>query len=392
MGIKLFIRPMLMALLLIFSSSLCTDGSYDWLGTPILKGHGIQPAPDWLNPYNEGRPEWDPFGPGVNQVLIPRYAAISAYGLQMQLADPFSLGLQIKDSVGSPNKLYLQEGGLLVAQGSVDLAEPYVIWAMADNGGTFTLYDYDRPIISNGNLAPGWYKITGLYSEVLGDHKYRFIISAGWPSNNLSVLVSPAGYPTSFSMTGKVVDQTGNGIPGARVIISSSEVGTFTTYTNNFGYYGMDVPSGVYSITAQLSGYQFTESTARIWSGAINAARKIIGYPSSVAGVGYLTPDYLTYNFPNTIAASYSNLGQLQGKVADQSGVAIDAAEIIVDGTHTNIFTNKSGEYQISLNPGTHRIEAQKAGYGIMLRAVQVLQGQTATLNLVGKKTVNLGF
>ncbi len=394
LGIKALIRPSLVALLLIFlsSPSLCTDGSYDWLGIPVLKGYGILPAPDWLNPYNAGRPEWDPFGPGANQVLIPPFGTISAYSLQMISANPFNEGLQIKDSVQSSNKIYLEQGGLLVTQGSVDLAETYVIWAMDANGGIFTLYDHGQLIMSNSNLAPGWYKITGLYSEVLGDHRYHFI-SNRLSSNNLSILVSSAGYPTSFSLTGRVVNQSGNGIPGARVIISSSEGGTFTVYTNAFGYYGMDVPSGVYSITAQLSGYQFTQSTARVWSGAVYAARKIIGYTSLVVGTGYIptTPTYLAFNFPNTSAASSSTLGQLKGKVADQSGIGIDTAEIIVDGVHTDIFTNSSGEYQISISPGIHRIEAQKAGYGIMPRAIHVLQGQVVTLDLFGKKAAKLG-
>jgi hypothetical protein len=38
-----------------------------------------------------------------------------------------------------------------------------------------------------------------------------------------------------------------------------------------------------------------------------------------------------------------------------------------------------------------HRIDAEKAGYGIPLRAVLVLSGQTSTLDLVGKKTATLG-
>lgn len=103
-------------------------------------------------------------------------------------------------------------------------------------------------------------------------------------------------------------------------------------------------------------------------------------------------PTTLPSDLPH-IGSGYSGgLGLLQGKVADQSGLAIASAEIKVDGAHTNVFTNSSGGYQISINPGMHRIEAEKAGYGIMPRAVQVLQGQVNTLDLVGKKTANLGY
>jgi uncharacterized membrane protein len=176
------------------------------------------------------------------------------------------------------------------------------------------------------------------------------------------------------------------------VVVSGNEGGTFTVSTNGLGYYGMDVPSGIYSITAQLSGYQFTPSSARVWSGVVSAARKIVGYTSFAAGTGYFTLTALPSESPN-IAAVYSvGLGLLRGRVADQSGLAIASAEIKVDGAHTNVFTNSSGDYQISISPGTHRIEAEKAGYGIMPRAVQVLQGQVNTLDLVSKKTANLGY
>jgi Carboxypeptidase regulatory-like domain len=376
MGIKTFIRPMFLALLLTFltSPSLGLDSSYDWQSTPLLRGYGILTTPDWLNPYNAGRPEWDPFGPGAYPGLIPQYNGAYGFVLQMEQADPFRNGLQLKESVQSPNKLYLQQGSVLTTRGSVDLAKPYIIWANVANWGSFTLYDHDHPIISKGNLAPGWYRITGPYSEALGDHQYRFV-SLGRPSNNLSVLVSPAGYPTSLSLAGQVVDPSGIGIGGVRVIISDNEGGTFTVSTNGLGYYGIDVPSGIYSITAQLSGYQFTRSSARVWPGAVSAARKIIGYPTFVAGAGYFAPTASSSDFPNVAAEYAGGLGLLQGRIADQSGRPIASVEIKVDTAHTNVFTNSSGGYQISINPGMHRIQAEKDGYGIMPRAVQVQRG-----------------
>lgn len=74
--------------------------------------------------------------------------------------------------------------------------------------------------MNQGYVIPGWYKISGAYADFLG-----------LPSNNLSVLVDSGSYPTSLSLTGQVVDQNGQGMPGARGILSNNEGGKFSTVT-----------------------------------------------------------------------------------------------------------------------------------------------------------------
>ncbi len=248
-------------------------------------------------------------------------------------------------------------------------------------------------------MRPGWYRITGLYSEILSSHLYRFT-SAGLNSNQLPIMVDAGGYPTGFGLTGRVVDVSGNGIPGARVLISGSDGGTFTTTTNAQGYYGFDAPSGTYTIAAELPGYSFTPSTARAWTGTVSVAQTITGY-----GAGTQPPATQAAQTPAAIQSYGSqpygsqlytgdlggSTGWVQGTIADQSGTPIPLAVIRVDSIRTAAVSDAQGNYKIALNPGMHRIDAEKAGYGIPLRAVLVLSGQTSTLDLIGKRAATLG-
>jgi hypothetical protein len=234
-------------------------------------------VPDFLSPYNPGRPEWDPYGPGA---VSAGAMAIGAYDLQLEPADPARESLIIKDPIKVSNQLYMQMGSQLTTQAQVPLGEPYIIWAKVAGKGSFRLYDYNNLVLNQGYVSPGWYRIGGAYADVLGSHLYRFE-SAGLSSNNLSILADAGGYPTSFSLTGRVVDQLGAGMPNVRVILSNNEGGKFSTVTDASGYYAMDVAAGTYLVNAERSGYDFTPTTAHVWTGVVSAARPIVGRQAS---------------------------------------------------------------------------------------------------------------
>lgn len=288
-----------LALLLIgtaYSQGMGDQKGYDYLGTPVISsGQAQLQAEDWINPYSAGRPEWDPYGPGSQPVLgkpdwdpygpgsYPSYPSASGSyygGLQLQQADPFTEKLTIRDNVPYANQLYIQRGPGLQSQGGVTLEEPFALWAHVAGRGGFTLYDHGKVILTQSYLPQGWYKIEGLFSETLGPHQYQFA-SAGLFSNSLTIAVGTGGYPTSYSLTGRVVDQYGNGIQGAKITLSSREGGYFSTKTDAFGYYGMDVATGSYIIIVEKPGYSFTQTTANVWAGVVSAARTIVGYPIS---------------------------------------------------------------------------------------------------------------
>ncbi len=374
---------------------------YDWMGTPVISGsQGTVTYPDWLSPSSAGRPDWDPYGPGsiyypaADRSAWDPYAPV--YGrdiLEMEPADPAAAGLTVQGNLRTPNQLYLQRDGFLVTEGRVALGEPYVLWVNLGYFGNFVLYDNGEAALSQSYLRPGWYRITGLYSEILSSHLYRFT-SAGLNSNQLPIMVDAGGYPTGFGLTGRVVDVSGNGIPGARVLISGSDGGTFTTTTNAQGYYGFDAPSGTYTIAAELPGYSFTPSTARVWTGTVSVAQIITGYAAGTQPSATQTPAVQgTQSYSSGLDTGYlgGSIGWVQGTIADQSGAPIPLAVIRVDSLRTAATSDAQGNYKIALNPGMHRIDAEKAGYGIPLRAVLVLSGQTSTLDLIGKRAATLG-
>jgi hypothetical protein len=264
------------------------QSGYDWMGTPVSSGNQVSTIiPDDLSPYSAGRPEWDPFGAGSAAVLgrpqgDPLGGGMSAFSLLLEPANPATEGLVVSGGEKLANQLYLQRGRDLLTQGSVTLGEQYVLWARVNGKGSFLLYDYNRQILNQGYITPGWYRINGVYADYLGAHIYRFV-SAGLASNNLSILVGSGSYPTSFSLTGIVLDQSGRGMPGVKVIVSNNEGGKFSTTTNPAGYYAIDVATGVYLVNAEFPGYVFTQTSVQAMVGLVSAARPVVGTPAGGA-------------------------------------------------------------------------------------------------------------
>lgn len=202
--------------------------------------------------------------------------------------------------------------------------------------------------------------------------------------------IEPGGYPINYGLAGQVVDVSGNGISGVKIWIIGSDGGAFNATTNATGYYGFDVPPGNYTIAAELPGYSFTSSTARVLNSTITVAENITGYPVGQNITGYTA---------GTAPAAYSQYGSLytggigwvQGRIVDQSGAGIPSASIMVDGLPTSASTDEQGNYRLALSSGMHRMEPMKSGYGIPPRIVFVSSGQTTSFDMIGIRTVALG-
>ncbi|MHC1594747.1 MAG: carboxypeptidase-like regulatory domain-containing protein [Methanotrichaceae archaeon] len=331
------------------------------------------PEPDWLNPHYADKSEWDPFGSGQEATYAPDRPSWDPYaphgGGTPGLVSANPTGLAIRDDVLRYNKLYLQSGGSLTTSGTVNLGEPYTLWLHVGNWGSFVLYDRGREILSHDFIYPGWYRIDR-YAEILVSHQYVFNVTG--LSNEVSVSINPAGYSTTSSLVGRVVDQYGRGIPGATVQISSGEGGSFGTNANNLGYYGMDLPSGVYSMTAELSGYRFIPATARVWSGTVSVAGKIVGYPL-----------YGTDPFA-------ARMGWLEGKVVDKNGIGVPGARVRSDDG-SSVVTDASGGYTMTLNPGWHTINAEAEGLLFRSVNVHIVSGRVTQPDLTGREILVLG-
>jgi hypothetical protein len=282
--VKSIIAGLIFTLLLVgLSASQGMGGSkaydqsgYDWMGTPVASANQVSTIiPDYLSPSGGGSVELDPFGGGL-----------SAFSLLLEPANPATEGLVVAGDKKLANQLYLQQGTYLLTQGTVSLGEQYMLWARVNAKGSFSLLDYNRQILNQGYVTPGWYRIKGAYANYLGTHIYRFV-SAGSASNNLSIIVGSGSYPTSFSLTGRVQDQSGLGMPKVKVIVSNNEGGKFSTMTDSAGYYALDVATGVYLINAESPGYVFTQTTVQAITGLVSAAMPVIGTP-----IGSAPPTY----------------------------------------------------------------------------------------------------
>lgn len=196
----------------------------------------------------------------------------------LEPANPAIEGLVVDGDKKLVNGLFLQRGKYLLTQGTVSLGEQYVLWARINGKGSFSLLDYNRQILNQGYVTPGWYRINGAYANYLGAHIYRFV-SAGFASNNLSIMVGSGSYPTSFSLTGRVQDQGGLGMPNVKVIVSNNEGGKFSTMTDLAGYYALDVATGFYLVNAEFQGYVFTQTSVQATTGLVSAARPVVGTP-----------------------------------------------------------------------------------------------------------------
>lgn len=172
-------------------------------------------------------------------------------------------------------------------------------------------YDYlGTPVYySNTQHLPGMPVSPPNYVAPYGSNYYGYY--GPYPYNNYysnyyNNFGYAPGYMTGFGLTGRVTDQSGNGIAGAQVILTNVyDVGSFSTTTNSLGYYGINAPDGVYYVTASLPGYSFTQQVGRLVSGFISPALNIVGTPTSGA---MAAPSYSAqYGMPATSStAAYS--------------------------------------------------------------------------------------
>ncbi len=269
-----------------------------WLGLAASQGMGASRAYDQSGHQGMGTPAYptDPAGTVVPDYLNTYESAwqegyqssgSSPIRLMMEPADPAGEGLAVSENQSLSNQIYMQMGNRILTEGTAILGEEYALWARVSASGSFQLYDYSSLILSQGAVKPGWYRISGAYGSYLGGHLYRFQ-AAGLSSNDLTVTVSPGSYPTAFSLTGRIVDQKGQGLSGARVILTNSDGGRFSTTTDAAGYYGLDVAAGFYAVNAEHPDYAFTSSQVQASAGMVSAARPLVGTARS--GIGALAP------------------------------------------------------------------------------------------------------
>ncbi|MCK6472077.1 MAG: Ig-like domain-containing protein [Planctomycetes bacterium] len=144
-----------------------------------------------------------------------------------------------------------------------------------------------------------------------------------------TVLVT-VGSPTTFTISGTVLDASSNPVAGARVYVSSSQIG----YTDSDGQYTItNLSANSYTVSAVKYGYTMTAN-----------------FTNPVA-VG---PDATGNNF-----TAGPMLYAVTGKVTDE-GVAVSGATVSA-GTRSTT-SDASGNFTLNLPNGSHTLSAAKAG------------------------------
>lgn len=76
------------------------------------------------------------------------------------------------------------------------------------------------------------------------------------------------------------------------------------------------------------------------------------------------------------LAIAYSQMGRIEGRVFDEKGNPIPYANVVIVGTNIGSATNTSGEYSISVRPGTYVIRVSYIGYKTKTVTITVREGE----------------
>jgi protocatechuate 3,4-dioxygenase beta subunit len=154
------------------------------------------------------------------------------------------------------------------------------------------------------------------------------------------------------TIQGTVKDTNNQPIQGATVSVEGTSL---QTTTNSQGYYQIaNVPAGTRTVTASKTGYNSQSKTVNVVAGQT-----------------------ITVDFQLQLAT-----GTIQGTVKDTNNQPIQGATVSVEGTSLQATTNSQGYYQITDVPaGNKTVTASKSGYNSQSKTVNVVAGQTVTVD-----------
>jgi subtilisin family serine protease/subtilisin-like proprotein convertase family protein len=187
-----------------------------------------------------------------------------------------------------------EKTGTLVSWG-MSITPAWVAIASDDNGAT------DGAWTASWEAAP-----VGLY-----DFKATAVAGSVTHSDiNTSVTIGNA----VRTLSGRVLSETGNGVPGVTVTRSGS---TLTVITDAQGRYSFsEIPSGTYTVTPSLVGSVFSPTSKSVTVGT-----------ASVADVNFVEIPIIRIITP-AANATYSSLGSVTGTVTASSVISISQVKV----------------------------------------------------------------
>jgi len=294
-------------------------------------------------------------------------------------------------------------------------------------------------LYSFSNVPPGNYTVTptlaGWYFSPASAG--LAITSGGRAANFIGTRTGSA-----FSLTGRVADINGVGLPGVPVALSRAVNGVASpVVTNNAGYYLFtNLPPGIYDISPTRNGTNFSPTsrtvtvtttttpqanfiglTGYIVHGRVHTSQGIAIAGATVqldGGISQLTNGAGYYSFPNiangshTVSASKTGIAftplsrtitvsganvvnqnfvgssgyQLHGRIQTSNGLAIAGATVTLDGG-TSLLSNGAGYYSFpSVANGSHAITVSLSGYTFAPspKTVIIENGNMVNQNVVG--------
>jgi hypothetical protein len=200
----------------------------------------------------------------------------------------------------------------------------------------------------SGVYSSGWIPI-GSYTIASGPVTETATVTNG---KTTSITITQNSVPTTGTITGTVTDISGTVLSGATV--SSGDI-SVTTQAN--GTYTLaNVPAGMQTVTALLTGFQTATRNVNITVGGTSVA-----------------------NFSLTQAPS---TGTVTGKITNVATGSILSGATVKWGSMA-VATNTSGVYTIShVTSGNQTLTASATGYLARSGSVNVAGGATATLNI----------
>jgi hypothetical protein len=176
-------------------------------------------------------------------------------------------------------------------------------------------------------VSPGTYNVIATLTAYIPDTVYGVTVADGQTVSNVNLSLTLA--PTNGFITGTVTLNGGTGNV-TQVIVNA---GGFTTNPNSSGFYTLDVPAGLYDVTASLTGY---------------LPQMIIGVQVIV---GQTTPNI---NFSLDPAGT---AGTIQGHVTITGGTADVTQADITAGSYST-HPDAAGDYSLTVPAGTYSVTA----------------------------------
>lgn len=227
--------------------------------------------------------------------------------------------------------------------------------AIANVSGTVQMGEAGYPFTTD---AYGAFRLTGLPAGTYDPTAAVTGLTAGTVTPASLTLTAGHTAQLTFTMSGANLsgtarDANGNALTGVTVTLQN-DTGIHTTVTEaNGGYCFADLPTGSYTLSALLTGYQAESARNVTLQNGENAAQDL------------------------TLALVS---GTASGNVTDTDGTALAGVEVSCGSAHTE--TNGNGAYAMAgLTGGENTLTFYKDGYVITTKACTVQVGSTATVD-----------